>query len=182
MLRPAPTRRLIVAAAGALALAGCTETISDFNPSAPPRARAPGVPVALVSLEGGPDAVVSRLSVAIAAQAQRRDILIVGIDGQPRYQVRGYVSAHLEGPEGELSWAFDIYDAQLRRARRVSGAEKIRGGGDPWTAVNDATLKAVAFRSLDDIAEFLASAPPPAVAAPAAGAAGRRAAGLLAGN
>jgi hypothetical protein len=184
MLRSAPSRRHILAGAGALALAACNETASDFNPSAPPRARAPGVPVALVSLEGGPETVVSRLSVAIAAQAQRRDILIVGIDGQPRYQVRGYISAHSEGAEGELSWAFDIFDAQRKRARRVSGQEKIRNGGDPWAGATDPILTAVAFKALDDIAEFLASAPAPAVASPgsAPAAASRRAAGLVAGN
>jgi hypothetical protein len=178
MPRPAVTRRFLIAAGLAAAAAGCNETISDFNPSAPPRARAPGVPVALVSLEGGPETVVSRLSLAISQQAARREITIVGPDGKPRYQVRGYISAHGEGAEGELSWAFDIFDAQRRRARRFSGQEKIRGGGDPWAAVSDAHLTAVAFKASDDIAEFLAAAPPVA----AAGSAGRRAAGLLAGN
>jgi hypothetical protein len=179
MLRDALSRRHFLAAGAAGLLAACNETIADFNPSAPPRARAPGVPVALVSLEGAPEDVISRLSLAISQQAARRDITIVGIDGKPRYQVRGYVSAHLDGAEGELGWAFDIFDAQKRRARRVSGQEKIKGGGDPWAAVTDAHLSAVAFKSLDDIAEFLASAPPPT---PVAGAAARRAAGILAGN
>jgi hypothetical protein len=183
MLRCPLTRRFLLAAAAcAAALAGCNETVSDFNPSAQPRARAPGVPVALVSLEGGPETVVSRLSLAISQQAARREIVIVGPDGNPRYQVRGYISAHAEGAEGELSWAFDIFDAQRKRARRVSGQEKIRGGGDPWAAVTDGHLAAVAFKASDDLAEFLAAAPPPVAASPAAGAAARRAAGLLAGN
>jgi hypothetical protein len=183
MLRDTPSRRLVLTAGIAAVLAGCNETISDFNPSAPPRARAPGVPVALVSLEGGPDAVMSRLSLAISQQAVRREIAIVGQDGQPRYQLRGYISAHADGGEGELSWAFDIFDAQRRRARRFSGQEKLRGGGDPWAAVTDGLLTAVAFKAADDIAEFLAAAPPVAAASsPNAGAAARRAAGLLAGN
>jgi hypothetical protein len=181
MLREAFTRRVVIAGGLAAALAGCNETVNDFNPSAQPRARAPGVPVALVSLEGGPEVVVSRLSLAISQQAARREITIVGPDGQPRYQVRGYISAHAEGAEGELSWAFDIFDAQRKRARRVSGQEKLRGGGDPWAAVTDGHLAAVAFKASDDIAEFLAAAPPVATA-PAASGAARRAAGLLAGN
>ncbi|MGL4239996.1 MAG: hypothetical protein ACRCTI_02675, partial [Beijerinckiaceae bacterium] len=139
-----------------------------------------GVPVALVSLEGGPEAVVSRLSVAISQQAARRDITIVGIDGKPRYQVRGYISAHAEGSEGEFSWAFDIFDAQKKRARRVSGQEKLRGGGDPWAAVTEAQINAAAFKATDDLAEFLAAAGAPPVAQ--GGAAGRRAAGMLAGS
>ncbi len=179
MLRAALSRRHLLAAGAAGVLAACNETIADFNPSAPPRARAPGVPVALVSLEGAPETVISRLSLAISQQAARRDILIVGVDGKPRYQVRGYVSAYFDGPEGELSWAFDLFDAQKKRARRVSGQEKLRGGGDPWAAVTDLHLAAVAFKSLDDIAEFLAAAPPPG---PVAGGAARRAAAILAGN
>lgn len=181
MLRSSLTRRLVLAAAAAAMVAGCNETVGDFNPSAQPRARAPGVPVALVSLEGGPETVVSRLSLAVSQQAARREIAIVGPDGQPRYQVRGYISAHADGAEGELSWAFDIFDAQRKRARRVSGQEKIRGGGDPWANVTDGHLTAVAFKAADDIAEFLAAAPPVATS-PATGAAARRAAGLLAGN
>lgn len=173
------SRRLILAALAAALLTACNETAGDFNPTTPPRARAPsGVPVALVSLEGGPETVVSRLSLAISQQAARRDITIVGIDGKPRYQVRGYISAHSEGSEGELSWAFDIFDAQKKRARRVSGQEKIRAGGDAWAAVTDSHLMAVAFKATDDLAEFLAAAPPPIAASGAA----RRAAGLLAGS
>lgn len=181
MPRPAPTRRFLLATGLAAVVAGCNETVGDFNPAAPPRARAPGIPVALVSLEGGPEQVVSRLSLAISQQAARREITIVGIDGQPRYRVRGYISAHLEGAEGELSWTFDIYDAQKKRARRFSGQERLRAGGDAWAAVTDAHLTAAAFKATDDMAEFLAAAPP-LVASSATGAAGRRAAGLLAGN
>jgi hypothetical protein len=176
---PLLSRRLALTFLAALPLAACNETAGDFNPTAPPRARAPGgVPVALVSLEGGPETVVSRLSLAISQQAARRDIVIVGIDGKPRYQVRGYISAHSEGSEGELSWAFDIFDAQKKRARRVSGQEKLRAGGDPWSAVTDAHIAAVAFKASDDIAEFLAAAPPPV--AQGRGGADRRAASALA--
>ena len=162
------SRRIFVAGIACLSLAGCVETAGDFNPSAPPRARAPaGVPVALVSLEGAPETVIRTLSTAIAGQAARRDITIVGIDGKPRYQVRGYLSAYAaaEG-RGELSWAFDIFDAQKRRARRFSGQERLTG--PDWTAVSDGLLQAVAAKALDDVAEFL-SAAPEAVAAEGAG-------------
>lgn len=185
MLRVPPSRRLVLAglaAAASAPLAACNETVGDFNPTAPPRARAPGVPVALVSLDGAPESVTQRLSLAISQQAARRDITIVGIDGQPRYQVRGYVSAYVEGGEGAFSWAFDIYDAQKKRARRVSGQERIRGG-EAWSAVTDAHVVAVAFKATDDLAEFLAAAPPPVAAGNGApGSAARRAASLLAGN
>jgi hypothetical protein len=177
-----PSRRLVLAGLAAIPLAACNETTGDFNPATPPRARAPGVPVALVSLDGAPEAVISRLSVAMSQQAARRDIAIVGIDGKPRYQVRGYLSAHVDGGEGQLSWAFDIFDAQKKRARRVSGQEALRGGGDAWTGVTDAHLTAIAFKSLDDIAEFLAASPETVAQRGAAPASARRAASILAGH
>jgi hypothetical protein len=182
MSRDRPSRRLVLVALAAAPLAACNETAGDFNPAAPPRARAPGVPVALVSLEGGPETVVSRLSLAISQQAARREITVVGVDGNPRYQVRGYISAHAEGGEGTFAWVFDIFDAQRRRARRVSGEERIRTGGDVWSGVTDAHVTAAAARATDDLAEFLAAAPAPPVAQQRGGTAARRAASLLAGS
>ncbi len=159
MLRETLTRRRLLPLLAALALAACTETASDFNPSAAPRARAPGVPVALVSLDGAPESVILKLSSAMAQQAARRDITIVGIDGQPRYQVRGYLAANaLAGAKGELSWAFDIFDSQRKRARRFSGQEPMASNAD-WGAVTDQQVQAVAFKALDEIAEFLAATP-----------------------
>lgn len=175
-------RRSLLALAAALALAGCVETAQEFNSAAPPRAKAPaGVPVALVSLDGAPEAVIAKLSTAIAGQAARRDLAIVGIDGKPRYQVRGYLSAYgaAEG-RGELSWAFDIFDDRKKRARRFAGQEPLPA--PDWAAVTDAQLQAVAFKALDEIAEFLAASPEAVAAGQAGAAAGRRAAGLLAGG
>lgn len=163
MIRFALNRRQAMASL-ACALSACTETAGDFNPAAAPKARAPGVPVALVSLEGAPEPVTSRLSSAMAQQAARRDIAIVGIDGKPRYQLRGYL-ATANAPEGkaELSWVFDIFDSRLKRAKRFSGEESIRAvtasGADAWAGVTDQDMQKVAFRALDDIAEFLAATP-----------------------
>jgi hypothetical protein len=145
-------------------LAACNETVSDFNPNAAPRARAPGVPVALVSLEGAPENVTSRLSVSIAKQATKRDILIVGIDGKPRYQIKGYVTLQAANEAGNsLVWTFDLFDAQRKRARRISGLETVSARSDDWNAVTDADLERVSFRAFDDIAEFLAATSGPLV-------------------
>jgi hypothetical protein len=170
-----------------LALGGCVDTVSDFNSTAAPRAKAPGTQVALISLEGAPEAVILRLSSAIAQQAARRDIVIVGIDGKPVYQLRGYVSAYAGAEQGELSWTFDMFDASRKRARRFSGQEELRarGGSDAWAAVSDQDVQKIAFKALDEVAEFLADRGAPLAAAPSAGSAaqraGARAAGLIAG-
>jgi hypothetical protein len=181
--RPEPgidRRGLLVAAAG-LVLAGCTETVSDLA-NAPPRARAPGVPVAVVSLDGAPEAILQRVNAALGVQAQRRDIQIVPAVAEARYKMRGYLAAYAAA-EGttELAWTWDIFDAASRRARRVSGATAVRQtAADPWSVIGEAQVQALAVASLDDVAEFLAAAPAalPPVAAGAGNA--RRAAGLLA--
>jgi hypothetical protein len=149
---------VVVAASGLLS--ACTETASEFNANAEPRVRVPGVPVAFVSLQGAPETVTSRLSSAIAQQAARRDIIIVGIDGKPRYQMRGYVSAQ-PGANGtiELAWVFDVYDGQRKRAQRISGQEPVRASGDVWSSLTEQDLQRVAFRSVDEIAVFLAGTP-----------------------
>jgi hypothetical protein len=142
-----------------LALAGCNESGSDFNPNAAPRARAPGVPVALISLDGAPESVTSRLSVLLVKQATRRDILIVGVDGKPRYRVRGYVTLQASNDDrSNLVWAFDLFDAQRKRASRISGLEVVSTRGEDWSALTDADLERVASMALDDIATFLAPA------------------------
>jgi hypothetical protein len=170
---------VIAASAALFALAACTDTANEFNSAAAPRARAPGVPVSLVSLEGAPENVIARISSALQQQAARRDISIVGIDGNPRYRLRGYFSTQSSADgKSELSWAFDIFDAQKKRARRFSGEETLRSGGSAWSALSDPDIEKVAFKALDEIAEFLVATPEAVAARGAPGS--QRAAGLLA--
>jgi hypothetical protein len=157
------SRRMALTAVAATALgllSACTETAGEFNANADPRIKVPGIPVAFVSLQGAPETATSRLSSAIAQQAARRDIIIVGVDGKPRYQMRGYVSAQ-PGANGatELAWVFDIYDAQRKRAQRISGQEPVRASGDVWSSLTEQDMQRVAFRSVDEIAAFLAGTP-----------------------
>jgi hypothetical protein len=181
---PYRTRLVVYSTALCLLLAACVDTASDFNSAAAPRAKAPGTPVALLSLEGAPEQVISRLSSAIVQQAVRRDIVIVGIDGKPVYQLRGYISAYSADDQGQLFWTFDMFDAKRKRAKRFSGHEelRIRGSADAWAAVSDQDVQKIAFKALDEVAEFLADrGTPVATAQPsAAQRAGARTAGMLA--
>lgn len=169
--------RLAAAALAAVLLAGCVETAGDFGASPPASARATGIPVSLVSLSGAPEPVIARISSTISLQAARRNLQIVGIDGNPRYQLRGFVSAQAGGSGNEIAWAFDIYDAQRRRARRLAGEEAVRADGDVWSSLSDADLQKVANKVLDQIVLFLSDTPE----AVASGA-GTTAAGSVAGG
>jgi hypothetical protein len=182
------SRSAFAATAIAVCLAGCVETASDFNSAAAPRAKAPGTPVALLSLEGAPEQVISRLSSAIALQAARRDIVIVGLDGKPVYQLRGYISAYAGTEKGELSWTFDMFDTKRKRARRFSGQEDLRASSsaDIWAAITDQDVQKIAFKALDEVAEFLADRGAPVANAPASSApvpsGVARSVSLIAGN
>jgi hypothetical protein len=161
---PPDRRRCLALLAGAplLALGGCNEG-SPLETPATARISAPGVPVALASLEGVPDSVYPNLAEALMQAARERDILITDLAARPRYRIRGYLSAH-DDPAApgrtEVAWSFDLFDGAQQRARRVSGAERISGSAaDAWTLVNAEALRRVAGAGMNEIAAFLAAAP-----------------------
>ena len=123
--------------------------------------RAPGVPVLLRSLEGAPAEVASRLATELSGAARAREIAIVGQDGKPRFQINGFVTAYRDEGGTAVAWTWDIFDAQARRAQRLSGVEKLRGApADPWAALDKPALERVAAKSMEEIATFLAAAQP----------------------
>jgi hypothetical protein len=105
------SRRSALALLVALPIAACTETAGELaGRSGPPR-KAPGITLSLASLSGAPESTISALSSALVSEAQKRDMLVVGVGGKPRYQARGYLALSSgEGGKRELSYAFDVYD------------------------------------------------------------------------
>ena len=135
---------------------------------------APGVPVALVGVEGGPETVQAQVTDAVATQAAARHIEIVGSAESPKYRLKGYLTAYASsGDETTLAFVWDVFDASSRRAQRISTTATARGrAADPWTQVGEQQIQAVAARSMNEVAAFLAGsgtgqAGVPAGAAPA---------------
>jgi hypothetical protein len=148
-------RRAFLALLAAAPLAACTETAGDLSARSGPPRRAPGLTLALTSLSGAPEAAIATLSSALVSEAQKRDMLIVGVDTKPRYQARGHLA--LTGEEGgrrELSYAFDIYDQTRARAKRIAGALPLSGGQD-WAAVTPQVAERIASATLDEFAAFV---------------------------
>lgn len=116
--------------------------------------------VALVSLEGGPDALQVQFRQALAAEAANREIT-VSDQASARYLVRGYLSAYASDAGTDLSYVYDVFDAgQRRRIRRVNDTITVpAAGSDPWGAVSDAVVTSLAARSADDLAVALAGTP-----------------------
>ena len=144
--------RLAGAAALAVLLGACTPTGLDPRAAG---ARKPGGAVAVVAIEGAPESVQARLVGAMRGEAGARGVTLAASDAEARFRVKGYLSAY-RTPEGATALAFvwDVFDADLQRARRVTGQDTIRQGNpaDPWTAADDETIRRIARESLSGIA------------------------------
>jgi hypothetical protein len=157
--------RLGVAAAlmAAFALCGCmtsAPTATSANTFTPT--------IAFESIDGPPVGVFQRLVATVSAEAQARQMAIVSREGAAQYRVRGYLAAQVERGRTHISWVWDVYDAEKRRAFRISGDEAGgRGGRDPWGVADERLLQKIARASMDQLASFLAAPPEPAPPAPA---------------
>ncbi|MPZ38243.1 MAG: hypothetical protein GEU95_09265 [Rhizobiales bacterium] len=151
-----------LAVAAALALAGCVT-----NQQTPSLAEAEGASIIFESIDGPPRPVSTRLARSLDQEAAARRLVVVTRGGQALYHIRGYLAANAEGGTTVLSWAFDVYDAERRRAFRLNGEE--RAGSGAWSAANDQVLQRIASASVTQLMTFIASdrtgataaAPPP---------------------
>lgn len=121
---------------------------------------APGVPIALESIEGGPESVRAELADAIAAEASARKVELVSTRGPARYRIKGYLAA-FEDEDGAttLTFVWDVFDTAKRRSRRIEGRQvaSASAGADPWSSADQAALARLAAQSMNEIAGFLAA-------------------------
>jgi hypothetical protein len=174
---------LIVAAAMALGAGGCSSLPSGAHMSLASGALS-GSTVAFESIDGPPPEVFEKLVASLNDEAGTRQIAVVSRTGSASYRVRGYVSALVERDKTTFAWVWDVYDADKRRAVRISGEEpaaavKRRGtrsaagahsAAGAWASADDALLRRMARNGMEQMASFLNSgaapaAPPPAPAA-----------------
>ncbi len=161
----------VIAVAASLALAGCITTgTTTVSPTA-----AEGATIIFESIDGPPRPVSTRLARSLDQEAAARRLVVVTRGGQALYHIRAYLAAHNEGGATSLAWAFDVYDAERKRAFRLRGEERAAGGaqGGSWNAANDAMLQRIASTSIDQLMTFIASdrTGPTAEMAPAPGSA-----------
>ena len=159
----APACALVVA----LGLGGCVEAASDAP--APTLAhrqieRREGVSlapatVAIVSVEGAPEAVAASFSRELARDARAREIVLVE-PRKARYLVRGYLSSAATADGATLEYVWDVFGPDKQRAQRLNDVIAVKGAGDdPWGIVGEAALESVAAKSADDLAAFLSNTP-----------------------
>lgn len=147
-------RSLVILAAMTLGLGACTDmTTAQRAPTV-----APGVPIAVESISGAPDAMRGSFSSALSNEANARRVDIVDPATNPRYRVRGYLAAQpTDDGQTALAFVWDVFDAQKRRAQRVQGATVARGSSGDWSSVDQSTVNKAASESMDQIAQFLAA-------------------------
>lgn len=124
--------------------------------------------VAFESIDGAPPAVFQKLVQKLNAEADARQMPVVSREGYAPYRIRGYVAASVVKKQTVVSWVWDVYDGETRRAARLTGEEKAGpAGSDAWNAAdNDAVLARVARSGMEQLATFL-SVPGTSPAAPA---------------
>jgi hypothetical protein len=101
--------------------------------------------------------VKAAFAAELASAAASRKIDLAGADGEARYRLRGYLTTETSA-DGETSLAFvwDVFDAEKRRAKRLTGSSPIKAAAaDRWSGLDKATLAKLAAESADEIAGFL---------------------------
>jgi hypothetical protein len=137
--------------AASLALAGCVTTSTQtISPTA-----AEGASIIFESVDGPPRPISARLAKSLDQEAQARKLVVMTRGGQALYHIRAYLAAHSEGGTTTLTWAFDVFDAERKRAFRLRGEERGSAGG--WNAADDATLQRIAAAGIAQLMTFIAS-------------------------
>jgi len=137
-----------------LALAACN---LDNQPTAfngQPR----GATVAFESIDGLPPGQFQNLVQALNTEAQTRRLAVMSRESPSAYRVRGYLSASVAKRQTTISWVWDVFDGDGRRALRIAGSETAKERHrDAWSAADDAMLRRIASASIDQLAAFLTS-------------------------
>lgn len=157
------TRRIsrpgvLLAAICAMALAACTQNGQSGMAAGQPR----GATVAFESIDGPPPGQFHELVQALNNEAQTRQLAVISRESPSTYRVRGYLAAKVMKRETTISWVWDVFDQDDRRALRITGEETANSRTlgrhhDAWSAADDEMLRRIARSSMDQLAVFLTS-------------------------
>lgn len=153
-IRAAGSGRMVTQSAlalvAALALVGCQTGKEASLAAGEPR----GASVAFDSIDGLPQDRFHTLVQDLNGEAQLRRLAVQSREQPSTYRVRGYFSAAVERGRTTISWVWDVFDNEERRATRISGSE-VAKSGKAWDAADDAMLQRIARSSVEQLAAFL---------------------------
>lgn len=157
------SRRLLTAALSlslAGVLAGCNTNGQAGFAAGQPR----GATVAFESIDGPPPGQFTALVRNLNDEAQQRRLAVLSRDAASAYRVRGYLAAKVSSGRTTISWVWDVFDRDEKRALRINGEEVATAAGkksgkdaDAWSVADDAMLRRIAAASMDQLAAFLTS-------------------------
>ncbi len=125
----------------------------------PPRNRA-APPSHSSSIDGPPQTQFRALVQDLNTEAQTRRLAVIARAEPSAYRIRGYLAATVDRGKTTISWVWDVFDRDQRRALRISGSETAKAGRG-WQAADSAMMQRIADSSMTELAAFLTS---PAVA------------------
>lgn len=138
---------------GALPLAG-TGTGSGSGQSA--AAVVTDARIYFAPVIGATEQAVQPLSNQLRQRAAARGITIVPQEEGGAYSVKGYFSAFTDGGQTTVIYVWDVLDSSGNRLHRIQGQERVpAGSADGWASVTDATMQAVADKTIDQITVWL---------------------------
>lgn len=157
-----PVPRRVLAAAFGLCLttmlAGCNTNGQANLAAGQPR----GATVAFESIDGPPPGQFATLVRNLNDEAQQRRLAVLSREATSAYRVRGYLAAKVSSGRTTISWVWDVFDRDERRALRINGEEVAATGKKPakddaWNVADDAMLRRIAADSMTQLAAFLTS-------------------------
>ncbi len=96
---------------------------------------------------------------AFAVEAAQKDISLAD-PKKAAYLIRGYVTTYAADKGTAVAVVYDVFDAKKKRAQRLEDSVIVaRAGADPWPGFDGAAMSALAAKSVDDLAAFLATTP-----------------------
>jgi hypothetical protein len=150
------------------AAAGLPVAASAPAPAATPGPVATPGPLAAVSTSariqfapviGATPASVTPLAARLTARAAQRGIAVAqGGDTATTHVLKGYFSSFTEQRETTVIYVWDVLDPAGNRLHRIQGQQKVTGAqGEGWNSVTPQVMEAIADRTIDDLATWLAS-------------------------
>lgn len=146
--------KVLAAAVCALMLGACNNDDRPAELAGQPR----GATVAFDSIDGPPPGQFNQLVSDLNTEAQVRRLAVMSRESPSAYRVRGYLAVKVVKRQTTVSWVWDVFDQNERRALRISGAETAKGRHrDAWSVADDGMLRRIASSSMDQLAAFLTS-------------------------
>jgi hypothetical protein len=145
------SRQFWLTAVAAVLLAGCQTAQQGPVAAAQPR----GPTVAFDSIDGLPPYQFHTLVEELNREAQTRRLPVQSRLQPSAYRVKGYFAASVERGRTTVSWVWDVFDRDQRRALRISGSAP--ASGRDWNAADAGLLQKVAQSSMAELAGFLNS-------------------------